>query len=340
MKKFFYSVILVLLLLPAIVLILPLAEHAARYYYRDITTTGDAGSYFSKNWLLQEFGRDLVKLNSWRTREGEFEVNKPDGVFRIVVIGDSLTFGQGIAEDDRFTDLIEERLNKNESMFEVLNLGRMGAQPIDEIRMLKKLTAETTIDFVLLQWFVNDFEGYDYSHRPDPKNVLPWREYHDRYRRHSVIYFVLNTMWHRFQAAAGKVETYADYMVRRFGDSDSQSTKLALNDVREFIRHAKSANVPVAIVLFPFLMPELADDYSFDFMHEYVLQVCEQETIQCLDLRDVYRPYAEDVARLHVNQFDAHPSAFANKLAAEAIMDAFAAQWIEQADAAETVLND
>lgn len=333
MKKFLYGIILVLIVIVSIFLALPLMEHAARYYYRDITTTGDTGSYFTKQWLLREFGRDLVKLNSWRTREREFDVQKPSGVYRIVVMGDSLTFGQGIREDERFTNLIQARLDKTGLAFEILNIGKMGAQTYHELNLFYKLTEEMEMDFVLLQWFVNDFEGYDYSHRPAPVNLFPRRKAHERYRRHSVLYFVLNTWWHRLQSWVGTVDTYADYMVERFGAPDSPHSQPALDDLGAFVRIAQRNDIPVGIVLFPVLTPELASDYPFDSMHEQVLAVCAGQAIQCLDLRDTYRPYADNVSRLHVNQFDAHPSAFANTLATDSIMQAFSSQWMERASA-------
>jgi lysophospholipase L1-like esterase len=100
-----------------------------------------------------------VHHNSWGFREQEFEMSKPRGVYRIAVIGDSFTYGQGIPEEDRFTELMEKFLNDQMKKYEVLNFGRGGAQTVDEVATLRNIVLRMNPDFILLQWFVNDFEG-------------------------------------------------------------------------------------------------------------------------------------------------------------------------------------
>lgn len=56
---------------------------------------------------------------------------KPEGVFRIVVLGDSFTFGHFVDTEDNWTERLEDLLNENNSCqkikkFEVINLGMRG----------------------------------------------------------------------------------------------------------------------------------------------------------------------------------------------------------------------
>jgi len=63
------------------------------------------------------------RTNSLRLRDPERPVPKPDGVFRILVLGDSLTFGSGVDDRDTFVRQLERLLNRrgDRRRFEVIN---------------------------------------------------------------------------------------------------------------------------------------------------------------------------------------------------------------------------
>lgn len=63
------------------------------------------------------------RTNSLRLRDPERPVAKPDGVFRILVLGDSLTFGSGVDDRDTFVRQLERLLNLREDRrrYEVIN---------------------------------------------------------------------------------------------------------------------------------------------------------------------------------------------------------------------------
>lgn len=51
---------------------------------------------------------DRVNSEGWRDEERD--VAKPDGTFRILVMGDSMTFGYIVAKDEVFTTLLQKKL--------------------------------------------------------------------------------------------------------------------------------------------------------------------------------------------------------------------------------------
>ena len=71
------------------------------------------------------FGHSFTS-NGLGFREKEFEKKKNKNVFRILVFGDSFTFGVGIDNDHRYTNLLEEMLNDGKKEYEVLNFGVPG----------------------------------------------------------------------------------------------------------------------------------------------------------------------------------------------------------------------
>lgn len=129
------------------------AELCVRMYLADITTTYDNRSYFALKWKAAH-----VSLNQRHYREREITDLKDDGVYRIAIIGDSFTFGQGIEEKDRFSNLLEVALSSPSSpstvlshRVEVLNFGNAGANTLEELTRLRRDVLPIQPDFVLLQ---------------------------------------------------------------------------------------------------------------------------------------------------------------------------------------------
>lgn len=70
-----------------------------------------------------------VAINSDGLRGREINTPKPPHTFRILAVGDSVTFGYGVREEDTYVKVLERRLNEGESggrEFEVLNGGTLG----------------------------------------------------------------------------------------------------------------------------------------------------------------------------------------------------------------------
>jgi lysophospholipase L1-like esterase len=71
------------------------------------------------------------KINSKGLRDSEYEYEKPNHTFRILVLGDSFTEGYDVNFEDLFTEILERRLNDSLSIrtgqkYEVINAGTGG----------------------------------------------------------------------------------------------------------------------------------------------------------------------------------------------------------------------
>ncbi|MDH3284004.1 MAG: SGNH/GDSL hydrolase family protein, partial [Acidobacteriota bacterium] len=190
-------------------------EFAVRHAYRDVTTTGDNTSYFAQRWRHEH----PPVLNALGFREREISERPPPGTYRIAVAGDSFTYGQGILEEDRLTNIVERRLNHSGPRYEVLNFGVPGAETVDHLDILETILTVAP-DFVLLQWFVNDVEGRDKSGRPRPFPLLPARArvLTETLHEHSALHFLVNRQWIRLQRGLAWHPSYEAYMRRRFGN--------------------------------------------------------------------------------------------------------------------------
>lgn len=297
------------------------AEIAIRVAFREVQSAGDTRTYFH---------RRVHGYNSLGFYEREFELVKPSNTYRIAAIGDSLTMNIAVPPSQRYTTLLEEALNEHrrpDRAYEVLNFGRAGADTVDHVAILRDSVLGVDPDFILLQWYINDVENHSHAGRRVPAPLLPVEPLHQTLLRSSALYPLLDMQWASLQEALGLVESHPAYMYRRFGDPESPSSVDAADRLDEFIGEGKRAHRPVGIVLFPHPGPDLtAGAYVYDYLHNRVLEACRREHVTCLDLRSAFARVAH-YRQLWVNRLDPHPSAFANRLAAERMLETFGPIW-------------
>jgi hypothetical protein len=295
------------------------AEPVTRLLLRDVTTSPDNSGYFSKRWLRS----GAVRRNHAGFREREFEEAKPPGTYRIAVVGDSFTFGNGIRQEDRYSDLLHMRLP---ARFEVLNFGTPGANTPEHRNLVAGLLPRILPDFVLLQWYVNDMEDDDVRGRPTFEPLVPIRGWHDWLGANSALYSVASMQWAAAEIAFGRTTSYSDYLQRRLGDPNGHDAQLDRQIMLDLIALCRRANVPLGIVLFPDTTGKLGTNYPFAYLHERVLSICREQDVPCVDLEPSFSMVKEHRS-LWANRLDHHPSARANAIAAERILETYSGMW-------------
>ena len=80
---------------------------------------------------------------------------KRDHVYRVMIVGDSLTYGDGLAESRRFSNLLD-RWMKQKFEIEFINLGVDGAQS-EDLEIINKYLPVLRPDLVIYGVCVNDF---------------------------------------------------------------------------------------------------------------------------------------------------------------------------------------
>ena len=89
----------------------------------------------------------LVKINSKGLRDKEYDYNKPEGIKRIIVLGDSFTWGYGVEAKDRFTEILNNKLPDN---YEVINMGVSGYGTDQELLTLEREGLKYNPDLVVV----------------------------------------------------------------------------------------------------------------------------------------------------------------------------------------------
>jgi lysophospholipase L1-like esterase len=299
--------------LVAIAVPLLAAEFVTRYIFRDVRSSADGRTYFARR------SGPPIAINRLGFREREIGSKQP-GRYRIAVVGDSLTWGQGLDVSERFSDVLERSLG---SRYEVLNFGIPGDNLPEHLHVLERALAVAP-DFVLLQLYINDFETPDMK-RPSPHALLPWPALDRRLLPSSALYDMVNDTWAQLQGSTGIVESYVHYMDRNLKDANSPNSRLAFGMLRQFVERTRSAGAASGMVLFP--NPGLfGEQYPFAYLHDRVREVCADQGITCLDLRGAFSTF-KSPQDMWVSRFDQHPNARANKRAAQEILTTFGGLW-------------
>lgn len=179
-KRFLFSLVSVALFFGALELILRLHDFAFYYNFNadllgmpllDLTRLRRVANptvsfdprvfwRFKPDQILsdpQVYRRPVV-INNRGFRGTAFTAQKPDGVFRILCLGDSTTFGWSVADDETYPHELGILLNKRhpKGRFQVLNLGVTGYTSLQGRELFLGEAADYEPDLVLFAFGPND----------------------------------------------------------------------------------------------------------------------------------------------------------------------------------------
>lgn len=101
----------------------------------------------------------VVRINSHGHRDDATVVAKPDGVFRILALGDSFTMGHGVDIEDTYVAILEKNLNASfaDKKVEIVNAGVFGYSPLIYNLYLQKQGLSMSPDMVIVFFTLTDF---------------------------------------------------------------------------------------------------------------------------------------------------------------------------------------
>lgn len=97
-----------------------------------------------------------VAINSHGFRGREYAKSKAPGTYRIVVLGDSIAFGNRLAQDETYPAVLEALYQQDGRAVEVLNLGLGGYDTLQEVATLADIGLAFEPDLVILGYCIND----------------------------------------------------------------------------------------------------------------------------------------------------------------------------------------
>jgi len=145
-----------------------MSEHETLLYelVPDAEATIDYGSMGTVNYTISSAG----------LRNRDVAVHKPEGAIRILVIGDSVTFGYYVPEESTFVARAERNLVDRGILVDVLNGGVGGYNTYNQVEWLKTYGLSLEPDLVVLAFCPNDVDNPYYHfawHTMDRLGDLP-----------------------------------------------------------------------------------------------------------------------------------------------------------------------
>ena len=254
-----------------------------------------------------------VEINSQGLRDNNYSLEKPEGVFRIVVIGDSATFGYNIEVNETYPKILEQTLFKKEEGIEVINFGVTGYNGGQEFFLLKEKVLKYNPNLIIIGHYLNDpDENWNLIKTTIPfpisiKNFL---------NEHSCFYVFLQTKWKRLLNNFG-VTSFTDYKELYKEDSPLwQAHKQRFIEIKEI---SQKRDIPVLVVILPNWV-NLND--SYDFLDEHLLlnKTLNNIGLDFLDMFPLIKGLNSEDYLVTPDDF-AHPNYAGQRLISDAIYD-------------------
>ena len=253
-----------------------------------------------------------VRTNLLGMRGAEPE-SDPSAVYRIVVLGDSFTFGFLVEERDTFVSLLQDRLGAGPApggkKVEVLNLGVVGYTSRDEAVVMKTKALPLRPRGVIIAYILNDPEIDPRPSLHKYFDPVPWWR-----RSHLLRLLALG-----FNSLQVKLYGGGDYI--RYLHAPGRAKWRSVEEAfRSIAADARGAGSWVVVAIFPITPKTSWADYRYVDLHAQVARAARAQGFGVVDLLPAFR--TRDPKDLVVSPSDDHPNALGHRLAAEAIFGA------------------
>ena len=269
-------------------------------------------------------------INSHGMRDREYPVAKPRHTFRILAIGDSFTYGQGVAQAETYAKRLEamlnERLGDRGIHFEVLNAGVRGYNTHQEMIHLQEIGLQFDPDLILVGFVLNDAE-LGHLGLKDVRSGL-WLIRVKEWMKHNMVSYrflrnQVKRLIERFKGRGGSSVAPLRLAAKR---KPSPGWDLCRKSLKSIAAIAKVRNIPAMLVIFPYLY-DLDDTYPFKGEHALVAKSGRESGMKVLDLLPEFMGL--EPSALWVSPTDGHPNATGHLIAAEEIYKAMLSQALE-----------
>jgi len=246
---------------------------------------------------------------------------KPDGTYRILVLGDSFTYAQGVDEELGFVRRLETMLNARRPLpgierYEVYNGGIPGSLTPAWHALLAHLGGHYQPDQVLAVFFLRDgVAGVKTADQIDGirQQMRRIAQTSAAYRRSYLVRFALDRI-ERQRLSSRYLERIR--MAYVGPDADRGEWWRARTELLWMRRESERLGARFALAVFPMLY-ELGDDYPLAEVCDAIEGFAHEHEIPVFSLLPSFR--GRDAPDLWVSAYDQHPNSEGHRIAAEAL---------------------
>src|SRR5262245_8362722 len=252
-------------LLFSLLLFLATGEAALRFIYRDAgrrTLGGPGGRTF-----------DHLTIGREELRGRRDTGPKRPGVSRLMVMGDSITYGQGVHDwHDVWPERVAAAFEAAKQPREMAVFAMPGREMPQHLQELERWGRIVNPDVLIYQWYVNDIEVM--SHRPDGKRRWQRWSGHEWLRRRSYLYYFLDNRLAQFVPAADR--SYVEYILQDFVPGTAEWTEFE-RYFHAFATEARALAARRIMLLYP--QVPFRDRYPLQTVHDRMKAMAVAHTL-------------------------------------------------------------
>jgi hypothetical protein len=313
MKKLFQNIALLLVSVGFSLILVEIASRAiyTRPWYQRLVE-----EQVDPDWTAN------IHRNAFGLRGHDLPTAKGPNTKRILLLGDSFTFGSGVPNDaDIFAALLEQKLNaqlaERGTSVEVLNGGIPGSQTSDWVDLLQNVGDSFQPDVIIVVFFLRDgtltssvasFFG-------------PIRDEIVAQNQSSLLY--QNVYLYRLYSDSRDRTLISDSYTQAMNDSyfgDRQQTqewRIAQTNMRHIKMVGEEMHARVGLIVFP-VLADFNGPYPFQRIVDEVARFGSESQLPTLNLLPAFK--GKNAADLWVSSLNQHPNSIGHEIAANGML--------------------
>ena len=264
----------------------------------------------------KEFHEKYIRYNEHGYRDYEYSLKKPEGIFRVLVLGDSQTFGHGIKDlKDTWVKKLEAKLQKEgrNASIEVLNISGPGWNSDTHLYELFKNGFKFNPDLVILAYAHNDIPfPTSVNCNSSDRKITPNINIFQSSKLASFIDFRIN----RLLEKVGEKPSYFDCLNQAYGSIGWEMNKFYL-DMMGLALSIKKIHFMITVIP---IIHQLDDDYPLIGAHKKLKEFSHQRRIEFLDFYE--KSFKNiDAGHLKISKTDDHLNQRASDIIANTLFN-------------------
>ncbi len=244
-------------------------------------------------------------------RDVNHAIEKPQGVYRIVILGDSIAAGLFVeAFEDTFPAILQKNLTDSKRKVEILNFGVSGYNTRQEIETLKDKALPFRPDLVLVAYCLNDRGRVDGGILD---GLLTQEREQSQVNRYGSRFLLWSALYRFVRFSVFRPEI-GDLLMGQLVLKEEMSTDTVPESFAELEQLSQAHDFDVLIAVFPIF--KNIQEYHYRGDHEAVAKLAQEHQFQCVDLLPVFQE-CEIRLKQETSLDFMHPNSLGHRCAAD-----------------------
>ena len=249
-----------------------------------------------------------IRTNSQGLRDKEYALKKPPNTYRVAVIGDSFTFGDGVDAEDVYHSILEKKLNglSDSLRFEFINFGLAGYDLLNYLGTIEAKAMAYQPDLILIGFCGNNDDSLPEARQYEPFTGYRWSEWSWAIQRFQLIRTVAN-----YISIRRRLHDEANV-----GDAKSLEKKEFVREMFGQFRRVKTEHgIPLMVAYLS--MADAAPEKA-----EMVAALCQEHGFGFVDTSPTVEAL-DDISEYWFHDSDHHPNEKMHRIYADILLKSF-----------------